>query len=104
VVNFMTHLTVFWELSFAALIWPRRTRPLVLLMALPLHLGIGLCLGMMTFGLVMLIGCLSFVPPALVRAAVERLALGFKRRTPAGPADPRSRKGRPASSTEHAAA
>jgi hypothetical protein len=104
VVNFMTHLTVFWELSFTALVWPRRTRPLVLLMALPPHLGIGLCLGMMTFGLVMLIGCLSFVPPALVRAAIERLAYAFGRRTSPGPADPGSRKGRPASSAKHAAA
>ncbi len=68
----MTHVTVYWELSFCVLIWPRLTRPLVLALAIPLHLGIAFCMGMMTFGLVMLIGCLSFVPPWLVRRLIER--------------------------------
>jgi hypothetical protein len=45
----------------------------MLAMAIPLHLGIGICLGMMTFGLVMLIGCLAFVPSTLVRAAVDAM-------------------------------
>lgn len=68
----MTHVTVLWELSYSALIWPRLTRPLVLFMAIPLHLGITLFLGMPTFGIVMLIGNLAFVSPGLVRAVVER--------------------------------
>ena len=63
-INLMTHVTVFWELSYAALIWPRLTRPVVLLLAIPLHMGIAICLGMMTFGLAMLFGNLAFVPPA----------------------------------------
>ena len=65
-INFMTHLTIFWELYYCALIWPRRLRPLMLVLAVPMHLGIALCLGMMTFGLVMLIGNLAFVPPAFI--------------------------------------
>lgn len=69
-VALMTQVTVYWELSFCALIWPRMTRPLVLLLAVPLHLGIAFCMGMITFGLVMLMGCLSFVPPWLVRKAL----------------------------------
>ena len=68
----MTHVTVYWELSFCVLVWPRLTRPLVLALAVPLHLGIAFCMGMITFGLVMLIGCLSFVSPALVRRLIER--------------------------------
>jgi uncharacterized membrane protein YphA (DoxX/SURF4 family) len=68
----ITHLTVFWEMSFCVLVWPRLTRPLVLALAVPLHLGIAFCMGMITFGLVMLIGCLSFVSPALVRRLIER--------------------------------
>jgi hypothetical protein len=68
----MTHLTVFWGMSFCVLVWPRLTRPLVLALAVPLHLGIAFCMGMITFGLVMLIGCLSFVSPALVRRLIER--------------------------------
>jgi vitamin K-dependent gamma-carboxylase-like protein len=71
-VNLMTHVTVFWELYYCALIWPRRLRPLMLALAVPLHLGIALCLGMMTFGLAMLIGNLAFVSPVVVRAILNR--------------------------------
>jgi hypothetical protein len=68
----MTQITAWWELSFALIIWPRVLRPLVLAVAIPLHLGIGICLGMMTFGLVMLIGCAAFVPPEWVRVLFDR--------------------------------
>jgi hypothetical protein len=74
VVAFATQVTVWWELTFAVIIWPRLLRPLVLVVAIPLHLGIGICLGMMTFGLVMLIGCTSFLPPEWVRAMIDRRA------------------------------
>ncbi|HEX4132572.1 MAG TPA: HTTM domain-containing protein [Pirellulales bacterium] len=72
VVALMTQITAYWELTFAALVWPRLTRPLVLAVAIPLHVGIGLCLGMWTFGLAMLIGCTSFVSPTLVRQVLDR--------------------------------
>ncbi len=71
-LNFLTHLTIAWEVSYAALVWPRLTRPIVLVLAIPLHLGIACFLGMITFGLVMLIANLAFVPPAIVRAVVSR--------------------------------
>ena len=73
-VNILTHLTVLWELTYAALVWPRWTRPLVIALAVPLHLGIALCMGMITFGLAMLIGNLAFVSPWLVRRLLERNA------------------------------
>jgi len=66
-VAIATHTVLFWELSYAALIWPRFTRPVVLVLAVPLHLGIVLFLGMPTFGLAMLICNLAFVPPEWVR-------------------------------------
>jgi hypothetical protein len=66
-IALITQVTLYWELSFCVLVWPRLTRPLMLVMGVPVHLGIALCMGMITFGLVMLIGCLSFVPPDLVR-------------------------------------
>jgi hypothetical protein len=72
-LNLLTHLTIAWEVSYPALVWPRLTRPIVLALAVPLHLGIACFLGMITFGLVMLIGNLAFVPPGMVRAAVARL-------------------------------
>ena len=62
-VALMTHVTVFWELSYAALVWPRATRPLVLLAAVPVHLGIALCLGMATFGVVFFSGNGAWGPP-----------------------------------------
>ncbi len=71
-VNALTHVTVLWELTFSALIWPRLTRPIVLTLAVVLHLGIGVCLGMMTFGFAMLVGCAAFIPPALVRRVLSR--------------------------------
>jgi hypothetical protein len=45
----------------------------------PLHLGIAVCLGMVTFGLIMLVGNLAFVSPALVRSCIDRL---LQRRSP----------------------
>jgi hypothetical protein len=73
-INLMTHVTIFWELSYCALVWPRLTRPIVILLAIPLHMGIAICLGMITFGLAMLIGNLAFVSPALVRAVMPKFA------------------------------
>ena len=73
-LNFMTHVTVFWELSYCALVWPRFTRPWVLLMAVLVHGGIILCLGMPTFGLAMLIGNLAFVSPKTVRKFFDPVA------------------------------
>jgi hypothetical protein len=71
-VNLLTHVTVLWELSYCVLVWPRLTRPLVIAMAVPIHLGIALALGMSTFGLVMLIGNVAFISPALVRLIFDR--------------------------------
>jgi hypothetical protein len=73
-LNFMTHLTVFWELTYCALVWPRFTRPWVLLMAVVVHGGIILFLGMPTFGLVMLIGNLAFVSPKTIRKVFDPIA------------------------------
>ena len=74
-LNLATHVTIFWEVFYCALIWPRFTRPIMLILAIPMHLGIAFCLGMITFGLVMLIANLAFVPPELVRAIFRRLGL-----------------------------
>jgi hypothetical protein len=68
----LTHVTVFWETFYCVLVWPRLTRPIVLAIAAGVHLGIGLFLGMWTFGLAMLIANLSFVSPWLVRRIIDR--------------------------------
>jgi len=66
-INLLTHVALAWEVSYVFLIWPKQTRPLVLAMAVPIHLGIAMCLGMITFGTVMLIANLAFVSPVVVR-------------------------------------
>ena len=61
----MTVISLFWELLYPALVWPRLTRPIMLGLAVLVHLGIGLCMGMIEFGLVMLVANLAFLerPP-----------------------------------------
>jgi hypothetical protein len=73
-LNLLTHVSVLWEISFCALIWRPRLRPLMLAMAVLLHVGIGACLGMWTFGLIMLVGCASFLPVEGVGNLVASLA------------------------------
>ena len=71
-INAMTHVTVAWEISYCVMVWPRLTRPIVVCVAIPLHLGIVVCMGMITFGLAMLIGNLAFVSPEIVRRLLDR--------------------------------
>ena len=92
VINALTHLTVAFELSYCVLIWNRWTRPLVLLVAVGLHLGIVFALGMPTFGLAMLIANVSFISPSLIRTLID----GPPRRCAGGP--PASTKQTPAAS------
>lgn len=63
IIAVLTHATVFWETGYAALIWPRLTRPLVLAMAIFVHGGIAIVLGMPTFGFMMIVANLAFVAP-----------------------------------------
>ena len=74
--NLLTLVAIVWELSFCVLVWKPLWKPLVLAGAVVLHVGIGACLGMWTFGLVMLIGCASFLPSEAVRRAIEDLFAG----------------------------
>jgi hypothetical protein len=73
VLNLITYTTVLWEIFFCALVWKPLARPLVLAAAVVLHVGIGLCLGMWTFGLIMLVGCASFLPTDGVRRVLDVL-------------------------------
>jgi uncharacterized membrane protein YphA (DoxX/SURF4 family) len=75
VINGLTLATLFWELAYPALVWPRLTRRLFLDMAVAVHLGIGLAMGMMEFGLAMITANVAFVPADAIRRFVRRLAL-----------------------------
>lgn len=59
-LEILTHATIFWELSFSALVWPKATRWLVLGIGVTMHLGIGIFLGMWTFGSIMIFAYMSF--------------------------------------------
>jgi hypothetical protein len=72
-VNIMTYVCIVWEVSFCFLVWRPRLRPLLLMGAVVLHVGIGVCLGMWTFALIMLVGCASFLPPDATRDFVAAL-------------------------------
>ncbi len=74
IVNAMTHFTIFWEVTYCALVWVPILRPIVLFFAVVLHAGIGLCMGMWTFAIIMMVGNMAFVPPHIVRRVIHRLA------------------------------
>ncbi len=73
-VYLMTHAVVLWELSYCALVWPRLTRPWVLLMAVAVHGTMAVALGMAPLGLVMLVGNLAFISPRTVRRWADPIA------------------------------
>ena len=62
----LSHLTVFWETFYCALVWPRITRPLVIATAFMVHGGIAAALGMITFGTTMIIANCIFISPQTV--------------------------------------
>jgi hypothetical protein len=80
-IALLSHVTVLWETFYCALVWPKRTRPIVLLIAVGIHGGIGLFLGMWTFGLAMLIANLAFISPEATRGFVTGV---LRRRTGIG--------------------
>jgi hypothetical protein len=71
IIALITHATVFWETFYAALVWPRLTRPLVLAMAVFVHGGIALALGMPTFGTIMIVANLAFIAPETTAAWID---------------------------------
>ena len=76
-VNLLTLVSLFWELSYAALIWCRWTRLWCLGLAVLVHLGIGLSMGMLTFGLVMIVANMAFLSPS----QVDAISLRFRTRS-----------------------
>lgn len=74
VLAFMTHLTVFWEAFYPALVWPKQTRWFALGCAVLIHGGIGLCMGMPTFGAAMIFANMSFLSPKLIDSGMQSAA------------------------------
>lgn len=72
-VNALTLGTLFWEVSYPALVWPRLTRRLAIAAGILVHGGIGVAMGMKEFALAMIAANLAFVPARAWRALVDRL-------------------------------
>lgn len=72
VFSALTHLTVFWEVFYCALVWPKLTRPLTLATAVAVHGGIALFLGMVTFGSMMIVANAIFLSPDWVASLAHR--------------------------------
>ena len=77
VTNALTLGTLFWEAAYPALVWPRLTRRLWIAMAVAVHLGIGLAMGMMEFGLAMIAANLAFVPAGFWHTCLRFLTARF---------------------------
>jgi hypothetical protein len=76
---FMTCGTIFtlaFEIGFAFLVWRPRTRWIIIGMAVTLHGGIGLFMGLKTFSFMMLTLVMSFVPPEVIHRFLRALARG----------------------------
>ncbi|MCI0357019.1 MAG: hypothetical protein L0211_00845 [Planctomycetaceae bacterium] len=61
-INFWTHAVVYVELAFPVLVWPRHTRPLVLLAAALVWLSLGLASGLWLFSLTLIVASLAYLP------------------------------------------
>jgi hypothetical protein len=73
IIAMLTAGTLFWETFYCALVWPRLTRPIALGMAVLVHGGIAVALGMVTFGFMMIVANLSFIQPSTVRRLGTKL-------------------------------
>lgn len=69
----LAHITIFWETFYCATVWPRFSRPWTLALAIAVHGGIAIGLGMITFGLMMIVVNLSFISPITMRAIVAKI-------------------------------
>ncbi len=73
-LDFLTHMTVAWELSYCFLIWNRFARPWLLAAAIGAHLFIAFGMGMQTFGWAMIFANLAFFSPTLIRRVCDPVA------------------------------
>ena len=70
----LTASTLFWETFYCAIVWPRLSRPIALGMAFFVHGGIGLALGMITFGFIMIVANLAFIEPKFFERSLAFMA------------------------------
>lgn len=74
IISALSNATLFWEVFYCALVWPRVTRPFVLAIAFAVHASIAAFLGMITFGTMMIIANGIFLSPRLFQSRQQREA------------------------------
>ncbi len=70
--------TLVVEIGFPALVWPRRTRWIMVTASVLLHTGIGFIMGLGSFSMIMLIFVAVFIPPEAATAFLEQLREQWK--------------------------
>lgn len=68
----LTHVTVFWETFYCALVWQRWSRFVMLGLAVLVHGGIAIYLGMITFGWMMIVANFAFIEPEWIERFAKR--------------------------------
>ncbi|MEL7337588.1 MAG: HTTM domain-containing protein, partial [Planctomycetota bacterium] len=71
-ISALSNATLFWEVFYCALIWPKVTRPFVLAVAVAVHGSIALSLGMATFGTMMIVANGIFLSPTWFQSRDQR--------------------------------
>jgi hypothetical protein len=66
--------SIAFEISFVFLVWQRKWRWFMILLATIFHLGIGFIMGLVPFSMIMLIMVSSFFPPSTVRQFLSRFS------------------------------
>ncbi|MEM6469698.1 MAG: HTTM domain-containing protein [Planctomycetota bacterium] len=71
-ISALSNVTLFWEVFYCALVWPRVTRPFVIGIAFAVHASIACFLGMMTFGTMMIVANGIFIAPYIFQSKKQR--------------------------------
>jgi hypothetical protein len=71
--------TLVTEIGVPFMIWNRKLRWVTMTMAVMLHTGIAVVMGLLTFSLIMIIMLMAFTPEETVQALVRRLGRGMSR-------------------------
>jgi hypothetical protein len=67
------------EITLPVLIWPRRTRWLMISGSVIMHTAIGIFMGLVTFSMMMMVMLLAFMPPEVVRRQIDHLSRWTRR-------------------------
>jgi hypothetical protein len=70
-MSFGTAYTLFLEIGFPFLVWRPLLRPYMVMMAILLHTGIAVFMGLTVFGLFMLVLLMAYIPPETVKRWLE---------------------------------